>query len=111
VFCPLSAVLFLKQPCPDKTRYNSTQHPQTSAFIGETMFHWITFDPKILNGKPHIRGTRLSIEFIMELFASGGSRQEIVQACPQLTLDAIDEALRYAAKVVKNEILLTTEIV
>ncbi len=75
------------------------------------MFQLITFDPKILNGKPHIRGTRLSVEFIMELFASGGSREDIHKTYPQLTLEALDEALRYAAKAVKNEILLTAEVV
>ena len=73
------------------------------------MIHVIT-DPKILGGKPHIRGTRLSVEFILELFASGGTREEILSAYPQLTSNAIEEALRYAAQTVKSEILLTAEI-
>jgi len=74
------------------------------------MFRHITFDPEILGGKPHIRGTRLSVEFIMELFASGATREEILKLYPQLTPEAVEEALRYAAQSVKNEILLSTEI-
>ncbi|GAB4580309.1 MAG: hypothetical protein Fur0022_30490 [Anaerolineales bacterium] len=61
------------------------------------MFQTIAFDSKILGGKPHIRGTRLSIEFILELFASGGSREEILAAYPQMTPSALEEALRYVA--------------
>jgi uncharacterized protein (DUF433 family) len=75
-----------------------------------TMFRFITFDPEILSGKPHIKGTRLSVEFIMELFASGATREDILRTYPQLTSEAIEETLRYAALAVKNEILLTSEI-
>jgi uncharacterized protein (DUF433 family) len=74
------------------------------------MFQYITFDPKILGGKPHIRGTRLSIEFIMELFASGGTRDEIIRAYPQLMPEAIEEALRYAANAIKNEVFITADL-
>jgi uncharacterized protein (DUF433 family) len=61
------------------------------------MFQQIAYDPKILGGKPHIRGTRLSVEFILELFASGATRDELLKTYPQLTAAAIDEALKYAA--------------
>jgi len=74
------------------------------------MFRLITFDPEVLSGKPHIKGTRLSVEFIMELFASGATREEILRTYPQLTSEAIEETLRYAALAVKNEIFLTSEI-
>jgi len=74
------------------------------------MFAYITFDPAILGGKPCIKGTRLSIEFILELFASGATRDEILQAYPQLNAEAIEEALRYAARSIKNEIILTAEL-
>ena len=70
------------------------------------MFIHITYDPEIMNGKPYIRGTRLTVEFILELFASGATRDDIISIYPQLTLEDIEEALKYAAKLVKNEILL-----
>ncbi len=74
------------------------------------MFQQISYNPKILSGKPHIRGTRLSIEFILELFASGATRTELLEAYPQLNLTAIEESLRYAASTVKNEILLDLQV-
>jgi uncharacterized protein (DUF433 family) len=74
------------------------------------MFQKIAYDPKILSGKPHIRGTRLSVEFILELFASGATRDEVLKAYPQLTPAAIEEALRYAAQSVKNEVLLDATV-
>ncbi len=70
------------------------------------MFRYIDFDPKILGGKPYVRGTRLSVEFILELVASGATRDDILKAYPQLTGRALEEALKYAAQAVKNEILL-----
>ena len=74
------------------------------------MFIHITYNPEILNGKPYIRGTRLSVEFILELFASGATRDDIIRAYPQLTPEAIEETLKYTAKLVKNEILLNVKV-
>jgi uncharacterized protein (DUF433 family) len=59
------------------------------------MFTHITTDPAILGGKPGIKGTRLSVEFILELFASGATRDEILKAYPQLTAEGIEQAQRY----------------
>jgi uncharacterized protein (DUF433 family) len=60
------------------------------------MFNHIAYNPEILSGKPHIAGTRLSIEFILELFASGATRDEVLKSYPQLTAEAVEETLRYA---------------
>jgi uncharacterized protein (DUF433 family) len=45
-------------------------------------------------------------EFILELFASGATREEVLKTYPQLTAAAIEEALKYAAQAAKNEVLL-----
>ena len=74
------------------------------------MFNHIAYNPEILGGKPHIAGTRLSIEFILELFASGATRDEVLKSYPQLTPDAIEEALKYVAQSVKNEVLLDVKV-
>jgi len=74
------------------------------------MFTHIANNPEILSGKPHNAGTRLSIEFILELVASGATRDEMLKTYPQLTAEAIEEALRYAAQSVKNEILLNVQV-
>ena len=59
------------------------------------MFTHIAYNPEILSGKPHIAGTRLSIEFILELFAGETTRDEVMKSYPQLTAEAIEEALKY----------------
>jgi uncharacterized protein (DUF433 family) len=73
------------------------------------MFQQIAYDPGILGGKPYIRGTRLSVEFILELFASGAICDEILKNYPQLKPEAIEETLRYVAQVTKNENSLDTK--
>jgi uncharacterized protein (DUF433 family) len=70
------------------------------------LFAHIVYNSKILNGKPHIVGTRISLEFILELFVSGATRDELLKAYPQLTPEAIEEALKYAAHSNHNRILL-----
>lgn len=62
-----------------------------------TTFSQIVCLPDILNGKPVIRGTRISVEFILELVASGASVEQIVAAYPHLTREDVVQALRFAA--------------
>jgi uncharacterized protein (DUF433 family) len=50
---------------------------------------------KILGGKPCIKGTRISVEFILELIASGATVETIVSAYPHLTKKAIMKAINY----------------
>jgi uncharacterized protein (DUF433 family) len=63
----------------------------------------IASDPQILGGKPCIRGTRLSVEFLLELAASGATQEQILAQYPQLTADGLAAAFRYAADVLKSE--------
>ena len=49
------------------------------------MFSRLVFDPAILGGKAGIKGTRISVEMILEWVASGASRHDIVKSYPQLT--------------------------
>jgi uncharacterized protein (DUF433 family) len=66
----------------------------------------ITYNPKIFGGKPIIKGTRISVEFVLELLASGMGVKEIIKEYPQLTKRDILAVLDYAAKVVKREELV-----
>ena len=59
------------------------------------MFTHIAYNNEILSGKPHIMGTRLRVEFMLELFASGATRDEVIKSYPQLTAEAVEEALRF----------------
>ena len=68
------------------------------------MFTRITSDPEILGGKPSVRGTRISVEMILEWVASGATRDDILKRHPHLTQEDIEQALAYAAAV-RNEVL------
>jgi uncharacterized protein (DUF433 family) len=57
----------------------------------------IIVDPEILAGKPVIRGTRLAVEFILDLLAAGQSEAEILSNYPGLTRDDILACLAYAS--------------
>ena len=67
------------------------------------MYARITNDPTVLDGKPIIKNTRISMEFLLELFASGANREDILMAYPHLAAEDIEEALRYAADVLKHD--------
>jgi uncharacterized protein (DUF433 family) len=57
----------------------------------------IVVDPKILAGKPVIRGTRIAVEFILELLAAGQSESDILTNYPGLTREDILACLSYAS--------------
>jgi uncharacterized protein (DUF433 family) len=63
----------------------------------------ISVDPKILVGKPVIKGTRIAVEFILELLSEGWSPAQILENYPQLKQDDIQAALHYAAEALKQE--------
>jgi len=69
----------------------------------------IAANPAILGGKPVIKGTRISVEFILELLASGVTENEILQDYPHLTKEDIHACLEYAAHAMKNEIIVDIE--
>ncbi len=63
----------------------------------------IAIDPKILSGKPVIKGTRISVEFVLELLSSGMSVEEILNEYGHLTREDILAALDYAARMLRHE--------
>ena len=63
----------------------------------------IIVDPKILVGKPVIKGTRLAVEFIVDLMAQGWPENEIMRNYPGITHDDITACLNYAASILKAE--------
>ena len=69
----------------------------------------IVANPRILGGKPVIRGTRISVEFVLELLAAGLSEDEILEDYPHMTREDLHACLRYAARSCKNEIVVELE--
>ncbi len=58
----------------------------------------ITVDPQVLVGKPIVKGTRLAVEFIVDLLAQGWSEADILRNYPQLTREDVQACLAYASK-------------
>jgi len=63
----------------------------------------ITVDPEVLVGKPVVRGTRLAVEFVLELIAGGWTFDEILGNYPGLTVDDIRACVAYAREVLAEE--------
>jgi uncharacterized protein (DUF433 family) len=70
------------------------------------MIDWqerIVIDPEILVGKPVVRGTRLSVEFIIDLMAQGWPETEILRNYPGLGEEDIHACLAYASAILRAE--------
>jgi uncharacterized protein (DUF433 family) len=70
------------------------------------MMDWKQFshsDLETLNGKPVVKGTRLSVEFLLELFAAGWSEQQVLDNYPTLTSEALRAVFAYAAEGMRED--------
>ena len=63
----------------------------------------ILIDSKVLVGKPVIRGTRLSVEFVLDLLSNDWSIEQVLGEYPQLKREDVIAVLKYAAEMVKEE--------
>ncbi|MDP2660408.1 MAG: DUF433 domain-containing protein [Dehalococcoidia bacterium] len=63
----------------------------------------IVVDPSILVGKPVVKGTRLAVEFIIDLLAQGWSQEEILRNYPHLSREDIQACLSYASDMLRAE--------
>ena len=64
---------------------------------------FIVSDPGVMLGKPVIRGTRITVESILERLAAGESADQILDSHPRLTREGISAALAFAAETMKAE--------
>ena len=63
----------------------------------------ITLDPNVLVGKPVIKGTRISVEFVVDLLGRGWTSEQILREYDHLTQQDIQACLAYASDVLKSE--------
>lgn len=63
----------------------------------------ITVDPKILVGKPVVKGTRISVEFVVDLLGRGWTTEQVLSEYDHLTPEDIQACLGYASEVLKSE--------
>jgi len=65
----------------------------------------ITSDPQVMMGKPVITGTRVTVELVLEKLAAGESIDQILQAHPHLTREAVFAALKFAAAMLRADVV------
>jgi len=65
----------------------------------------IISNPAIMMGKPVVSGTRITVELILEKLAAGETIEQILEAHPRLSEDAIREALLFAAEALKADVV------
>ncbi len=62
----------------------------------------ITINPDICNGRPVIRGTRITVQTVLEFLAAGDSIQDVLEEYPMLNREDVQACLNYASKVMAN---------
>ena len=70
----------------------------------------IVIDPGILVGKPVVKGTRLAVEFIVDLLAQGWTEAQVLRNYPGLTREDIQACLSYASAVLRTERVYPLEL-
>jgi uncharacterized protein (DUF433 family) len=70
----------------------------------------IEINPKVMMGKPVIRGTRIPVELILRKISEGANERDLIDAYPRLRREDIQAALRYAADTLAHEetVILTS---
>jgi len=66
----------------------------------------ITIDPKVMVGKPVIKGTRLTVEYILKLLAHGATAEEISQEYEGLTWEDIQACLLFASRSLEDTVFM-----
>ncbi|MBI5583061.1 MAG: DUF433 domain-containing protein [Deltaproteobacteria bacterium] len=68
-----------------------------------TREEWIDIRPEIMLGKPVIKGTRIPVELIIRKLGEGATMGDLIEGYPNLSQEAIQAALIYAADLIGNE--------
>ena len=75
----------------------------------EELLERITLNPKVMVGKPVIKGTRLTVDYIINLLAHGATEKEIIEEYRGLTQKDIQACLLFASKSLKNTMFMPLE--
>jgi len=68
----------------------------------EKLIDRIVLNPKVMAGKPVIRGTRLTVDFILNLLAHGSTEEEILTEYPEINIEDIQACFLFATKSLEN---------
>lgn len=70
----------------------------------------IVSDPEVMMGKPVVAGTRITVELILEKLAAGETAEQILEAHPRLTQEAILAAISFAAQALRSDIVYPLKV-
>ena len=76
----------------------------------QALLRRIVIDPKVMVGKPVIRGTRLTVDYILNLLAHGASMEEILEEYEGLTEEDIRACLLFAARSLQETVFMPLEV-
>jgi uncharacterized protein (DUF433 family) len=74
----------------------------------DTLLDRIVVDPNVLAGKPVVRGTRISVDLVIDLLARGYSKEQVIAQYDHLTLDDVHACLAYARELLQSERVFPT---
>jgi uncharacterized protein (DUF433 family) len=76
----------------------------------KTWREWIVSNPSVMMGKPVIVGTRITVELILEKLAAGETIDDLLEAHPRLTREAIQAVLAFAAEALRADVVYPVEV-
>jgi len=68
---------------------------------------YITADPAILGGKPAVKGTRISVEFIIQRLAQGWTQNQLLENYPRLTAEHLQAVFAYLSECIEDGLLIS----
>ena len=74
------------------------------------LFKHIESRPEVLNGKPILKGTRISVQLVLEWLGSGATAEQVAAKHPLITKEGVLEAIRYASRFDKNDFFIELKI-
>jgi uncharacterized protein (DUF433 family) len=76
------------------------------AMTDQELLNRITINPKVMAGKPVIRGTRLTVEFILNLLAHGATMDEIIKEYQGLNIEDVRACILFATKSLETTVFM-----
>jgi uncharacterized protein (DUF433 family) len=70
-----------------------------------TQQQWIVSNPRVMMGKPVVAGTRITVELILEKLAAGETIEQILEAHPRLTREAVLAAIAFARDALRADVI------
>ncbi len=74
----------------------------------ESLLHRVSIDPQICNGKPIIRGKRITVQTILEFLSAGDTPEEILYQYPSLEKEDISACLQFAVVLMSRNYTIRT---